>query len=88
MSNSNKKRITVYLDLDIEPDNQIWEYLKGKRKTETIRSILANHINGVPTVPTNEKLVEDENNKVIDDEKDNPNKILDEELDVLNDFIK
>ena len=79
MSNQNKKRLTVYLDLDIDSDKKIWDFLEGKRKTETVRSILSNYINGVPTVSTNNK---------IEDKLENNNNILDEELDMLSDFIK
>lgn len=79
MSNQNKKRLTVYLDLDIDSDKKIWDFLEGKRKTETVRSILSNYINGVPTVSANNK---------IEDKLDNNNNILDEELDMLSDFIK
>lgn len=79
MNNSTKKRITVYLDLTIESDKKIWDFLKGKRKTETIRSILSNYMNGVQTVSSDDEIekVETEDNN-----------ILDEELDMLNDFIK
>lgn len=79
MSNQNKKRVTVYLDLDIDSDKKIWDFLEGKRKTETVRSILSNYINGVPTVSANNK---------IEDKLENNNNILDEELDMLSDFIK
>lgn len=79
MSNQNKKRLTVYLDLDIDSDKKIWDFLEGKRKTETVRSILSNYINGVPTVSANNK---------IEDKLENNNNILDEELDMLSDFIK
>lgn len=79
MNNSTKKRITVYLDLTIESDKKIWDFLKGKRKTETIRSILSNYMNGVQTVSSDDEIekVETEDNN-----------ISDEELDMLNDFIK
>lgn len=80
MSNPNKKRITVYLDLSIESEKKIWDYLEGKRKTETIRSILSNYMNGVETVPTGDK-IEDES-------EENNNNLLDEEIDMLSDFIK
>lgn len=80
MSKSNKKRITVYLDLDIESEKKIWDFLEGKRKTETIRSILSNYMNGVQTVSAS-----DEVEKV---ETEDGNNISDEELDMLNDFIK
>lgn len=80
MNNSTKKRITVYLDLTIESDKKIWDFLKGKRKTETIRSILSNYMNGVQTVSAS-----DEIEKV---ETEDGNNISDEELDMLSDFIK
>lgn len=80
MSNSNKKRITVYLDLTIDSEKKIWDFLEGKRKTETIRSILSNYVNGVQTVSAS-----DEIEKV---ETEDGNNISDEELDMLSDFIK
>ena len=45
----SKKRITLYLDTSIEKARIIYEYLTGKRKNETIRNILYDYINGVPT---------------------------------------
>ena len=81
MSNPNKKRITVYLDLSIDSEKKIWDFLEGKRKTETIRSILSNYMNGVETVPTGDKIEEDEL-------EENKNNLLDEEIDMLSDFIK
>lgn len=80
MSKSNKKRITVYLDLDIESEKKIWDFLEGKRKTETIRSILSNYMNGVETVPNGIKIE--------DDELEKNNNLLDEEIDMLDDIIK
>lgn len=80
MSDSNKKRVTVYLDLTIDSEKKIWDFLEGKRKTETIRSILLNYMNGVETVPTCDK-VEYES-------EENENNLSDEEIDMLNDFIK
>ena len=50
----NKKRITVYLDLNIDSDREIWDYLVGKRKTEVIRQVLFNHIKGNNLVVVNE----------------------------------
>lgn len=80
MSKSNKKRITVYLDLDIESEKKIWDFLEGKRKTETIRSILSNYMNGVETVPNGIKIEDDESEK--------NNNLLDEEIDMLEDIVK
>ena len=45
----SKKRITLYLDTTIEKERIIYEYLDGKRKNETIRNILYDYINGVPS---------------------------------------
>lgn len=80
MSKSNKKRITVYLDLDIESEKKIWDFLEGKRKTETIRSILSNYMNGVETVPNGIKIEDDESEK--------NNNLSDEEIDMLDNIVK
>lgn len=80
MSDPNKKRITVYLDLSINSDKKIWDFFEGKRKTETIRSILSNYVNGVQDVSASDKIE--------DIELEEDNNLLDEELDMLNDFIK
>lgn len=81
MSDPNKKRITVYLDLSIDSEKKIWDFLEGKRKTETIRSILSNYMNGVETVSTGDEIENDEL-------EENKNNLLDEEIDMLSDFIK
>lgn len=67
MSDS-KKRITVYLDLKIDSDRQIWEYLEGKRKTETIRNILSDYVNGnVVTRETKQNDILDEDIDMLQD---------------------
>lgn len=80
MSDPNKKRITVYLDLSINSDKKIWDFFEGKRKTETIRSILSNYVNGVQDVSASDKIE--------DIELEEDNNLLDEEIDMLSDFIK
>lgn len=80
MSDPNKKRITVYLDLSIESEKKIWDFLEGKRKTETIRSILSNYVNGVQDVSASDKIE--------DVELEEDNNLLDEEIDMLSDFVK
>lgn len=80
MSDPNKKRITVYLDLSIESEKKIWDFLEGKRKTETIRSILSNYVNGVQDVSASDKIE--------DIELEEDNNLLDEEIDMLSDFVK
>lgn len=68
----NKKRITVYLDLNIDSDREIWDYLVGKRKTEVIRQVLFNHIKG--------------NNLVV--AKEVVNEFTQDDFDVLDDIVK
>ena len=68
----NKKRITVYLDLNIDSDKEIWDYLVGKRKTEVIRQVLFNHIKG--------------NNLVV--AKEVVNEFTQDDFDVLDDIVK
>lgn len=80
MSDPNKKRITVYLDLSIESEKKIWDFLEGKRKTETIRSILSNYVNGVQDVSASDKIE--------DVELEEDNNLLGEEIDMLSDFVK
>ena len=68
----NKKRITVYLDLNIDSDREIWDYLVGKRKTEVIRQVLFNHIKGSPLVVAKEVV----------------NEFTQDDFDVLDDIVK
>lgn len=68
----NKKRITVYLDLNIDSDREIWDYLVGKRKTEVIRQVLFNHIKG--------------NNLIV--AKEVVNEFTQDDFDVLDDIVK
>lgn len=68
----SKKRITVYLDLNIDSDREIWDYLVGKRKTEVIRQVLFNHIKG--------------NNLVV--AKEVVNEFTQDDFDVLDDIVK
>lgn len=80
MSSSTKKRITVYLDLEIESDKKVWDYLEGKRKTEIIRNVLSNYVDGVPNVVKKE-IAQDSKNA-------NESNITKEELEMINDFVK
>lgn len=68
----NKKRITVYLDLNIDSDREIWDYLVGKRKTEVIRQVLFNHIKGSSLVVAKEVV----------------NEFTQDDFDVLDDIVK
>lgn len=68
----SKKRITVYLDLNIDSDREIWDYLVGKRKTEVIRQVLFNHIKGSPLVVAKEVV----------------NEFTQDDFDVLDDIVK
>ena len=68
----NKKRITVYLDLNIDSDREIWDYLVGKRKTEVIRQVLFNHIKGNGIVVAKEVV----------------NEFTQDDFDVLDDIVK
>lgn len=80
MSSSTKKRITVYLDLEIESDKKVWDYLEGKRKTEIIRNVLSNYVDGVPNIVKKE---------VVQDSKDiDESNITEEEFDMINDILK
>lgn len=80
MSASNKKRITVYLDLEIESDKRIWDYLEGKRKTEIVRNVLSNYVDGMPNIVKKET--------VQDSKNVNKTNITEEEFEMINDFIK
>lgn len=72
----SKKRITLYLDLDIEEDKSIWNFLDGRRKSETIRNVLYGYIenSGVP--------------KRKETKKEKRQGLSVEELEIIGDFIK
>ena len=77
MADPNKKRITIYLDLNIESDKMIWDFFDGKRKNEIIRPVLLNYVNGIPNV-SNSRGTNDTNTT----------SITEDELDMIHDFIK
>ena len=72
MADPNKKRITIYLDLNIEEDNAIWNYFLNRRKNEIIRPLLYNYVNGIQP-----QIIEKQDNSIDMDD-----------LDFLEDFIK
>jgi len=48
----NKKRVSLYFNLDVPSDKILWDYLESNgRKSEIIKRLLRNEINGVQNVP-------------------------------------
>ena len=84
MADPNKKRITIYLDLNIESDKLIWDFFDGKRKNEIIRPILSNYDNGIPNVSNGKSI--NETSKT--DDTNTPNNFYDEEIELFEDIVK
>ncbi|MGL4655730.1 MAG: hypothetical protein ACRCWM_07595 [Sarcina sp.] len=73
----SKKRMSLYFNLDVSSDKQIWDYLESNgRKSELIKRLILNDMNEVVTVPKQVEVVEVENkNTITPDEYD---EIMDE----------
>lgn len=84
MADPNKKRITIYLDLNIESDKLIWDFFDGKRKNEIIRPILLNYVNGIPNVSNGKSI--NETSKT--DNSNTSNNFYDEEIELFEDIVK
>lgn len=84
MADPNKKRITIYLDLNIESDKLIWDFFDGKRKNEIIRPILSNYVNGIPNVSNGKSI--NETSKT--DNSNTSNNFYDEEIELFEDIVK
>ena len=85
MADPNKKRITIYLDLNIESDKMIWDFFDGKRKNEIIRPVLLNYVNGIPNV-SNSKSTND--TIKVNDVSDKSNVFYEEEIELFKDIVK
>lgn len=73
---NNKKRMSLYFNLDVPSDKELWDYLnKSGRKSELIKRLIRNEMNGVPGIPNIQKqelnnVDEAEEIKITEEEKE------------------
>lgn len=76
MQEKNIKRVSLYFNLDNPIENKMWRYLEsGRSKSNTIKNLLEDKINGVESPMIKNKIVEK------DSEIEKPNENLELALD-------